>query len=234
MFRQNLKKFVKYLVLVTVIGVAIPLSQVVDSFLIVNILNGYKTDATALYGLYSGAATTVINLPVAVCYGMATVAIPAVSGAKSMQAKRLNGFRTIFLTLIVAIPCALLCLAFAPLAVRILFSRLNQLEREITVSLIRALSVNVVFLSLLQTENAVLIGSGKPVCALIGMSIGIAVKILLNIILLPNPSLGIFGAVIGVIACYFTAGLINLILIIKLKVKNASKEPCGGEYDHAE
>jgi stage V sporulation protein B len=178
--------------------------------------------------LFSGTATTVINLPVAVCYGLATVAIPAVSGAKTEKAKRLNTVRVMLFTIILAVPLAIICCVFSPLAVRVLFSRLNEVNKAVTVSLIRSLSINVIFLSLLQTENAVLIGRGKPLFALIGTSIGIVVKIILNTILLKIPSLNIYGAVIGVIACYFIACLINLILIIKTKVSDASKTPYGG------
>lgn len=228
-FKLQLGKLVKYTILVTLIGIAIPLSQVLDSFLIVNILSGYRTDATALYGLYSGAATTVINLPVSLCYGIATVAVPAVSGAKKNDKSRYAA-RTLFLTFAVSVPFAVLCFAFSPFAVKVLFGRLSAIEREITVKLIRYLSVNVVFLSFLQTANSVLIGSGKLFYPLIGMGAGITVKILLNVFLLPMPKLNIYGGVIAVIACYFTAGLINLILILKLKVKNAGKKFDRGQY----
>lgn len=222
-FKSQLGKLVKYTVLVTLIGIAIPLSQVLDSFLMVNILSGYRTDATALYGLYSGAATTVINLPVSVCYGIATVAVPAVSGAAKND-KRRYAARTLFLTLAASVPFAVLCFVFSPFAVRVLFGGLSAAERAVTVKLIRYLSVNVVLLSFLQTANAALIGSGKLFYPLIGMGAGIAVKILLDVFLLPIPNLNIYGGVIAVIACYFTAGLINLILISKLKVKNAGKK----------
>jgi Na+-driven multidrug efflux pump len=56
------------------------------------------------------------------------------------------------------------------------------------------------------------------------MVIGVVVKILLNLLLLNNPSVNIYGASISLIACYFTALLINLILVMKKEKPNASLE----------
>ncbi len=232
LFKSQRKALVKYTVVVTLIGIAIPLSQVFDSFLFVNILSGYRGDATALYGLYSGAATTVINLPVAICYGVATVAIPAVSGAKSKSDKQKNSKKTLLLTLALSFPCAIFCYMFSPFIVKVLFGRLSANERVTTINLIRYLSINIVLLSFIQTSNAVLIGSGKAIKPLIGMGIGIAVKVILNILLLSNPNLNVYGGVIAVIACYFVACLINFIMILRenkrIRVKNAYKTTeCG-------
>ncbi len=222
-FKAVSKRLYKYAVLVSLIGILLPLSQVIDSFLIVNIIGSYRTDATALYGLYSGAATTVINLPVAICYGVATVAIPAVSGVKTLSEKSKNSTRALYITLAVALPCTAFCYIFAPFIVGLLFSRLNAAEIEVTVRLIKYMSVNVAFLSLLQTENAILVGFNKAQYPLIGMGVGVLIKTAINFILLPNPNFNIYASVIGVIACYFTACLVNLILIIKIKVQDENK-----------
>ncbi len=212
LFKKQLKPLVKYTAIVTLIGIAIPLSQVLDSFLIINILSSYRADATGLYGLYAGTATTVINLPVAICYGVSTVAIPAVSSAKTEVDKIKNAKRALALTFVLSIAFAVACYVFSPLAVRVLFGGISQAEKQITVKLIRLLSLNVVFLSILQTENAVFIGRGKPLYPLVGMGVGIAVKTALNLILLPKSEINIYGGVIAVIACYFTACLVNLLL----------------------
>ncbi len=226
LFTEQRKPLIKYTGIITLIGISIPLSQVLDSFLIINFLKGYRADATTLYGLYSGAATTVINLPVAICYGISTVAIPAVSSAKTAVDKNKNVTRALFLTLSLALPCAIFCYFFSPLIVKILFNRLSGEERGITINLIKYLSINVLLLSFLQTENAVLIGKDKPLYPLLSMGVGIAVKIILNILLLPIPKLNIYGGVVSVIACYFTACLVNLILILSrksVKVKDANQ-----------
>ena len=46
---------------------------------------------------------------------------------------------------------------------------------------------------------------------------GCVVKVLLNLILLSNENIGIYGASISGISCYFVAGTLNLLYIIKEK-----------------
>ncbi|MBE7087186.1 MAG: hypothetical protein E7369_02675 [Clostridiales bacterium] len=230
-FKTQLKPLLKYTFTVTLTGVLLPLSQVVDSFLIINIISGYRGDATTLYGLYSGAATTVINLPVSLCYGIATVAIPAVAGASTPSAQKKRVIKTILLTLILALPLGVACYFFAPLIVRVLYNALPIDQKILTVDLIKFTSVNVVLLSLLQTTNGILFGKGNLKTPVISMLTGVLVKTILNAVLLKDPKLNVFATVISVIACYFTVCLINLMVVFKLKVKNASKKPYGRQPD---
>ena len=85
------------------------------------------------------------------------------------------------------------------------------------------------FLALTQTTNAVLIARGKAYYPLIGLIIGAIVKIVLELTLVSNPSLNIFGGGIALIACYFTICLLNLIILISVGVKNANKTAYNGQ-----
>lgn len=227
---QRVKEVIKTTIPITFIGIIIPLSQVIDSFIIINVLNGYRQDATALYGLLSGVAATVVGLPVSVCYGISTVAIPAVSSSKTERQKNKNAMKALLLTFAVALPCALVCYLFAPTIISILFRRLPASEKEVATNLLRIISPCVVFLSMLQTSNAVLIGKSKLYKPMFSLSIGVVVKIVLSIILLKNQNLNIYGGAIALIACYFVATLINFIMIFKLKVNHESKIACRREY----
>lgn len=229
-FKSQAKEILKTTIPITLIGIAIPFSQVIDSFLTVNILNSYRTDATALYGLLTGVASTIINLPVSICYGVAMVAIPSVAAEKNVYEKNRRAKKSVLLTLAVALPCALIIAVFAPLIMRILFGRLSGAERVTAINLLRTTAPNVIFLSLLQTTNAVLIGKGKLYTPLISMSVGIVIKTTLNIILLKIPELNVYGGATALIACYFFACLINLILIFRKQVKNESKSTCRRQY----
>ena len=232
LFKSQLKKLLKTTLMVTLIGVTLPISHVIDSFLIINLLSTYRTDATSLFGLFSGTATTIINLPISLCYGIATATIPAISKIKDRETQTKTATKSIYLTLLLSIPLSLICLIFSPLIVKILFGGLGVSERITTVNLIRFLSVNVISLSLLQTTNGVLIGKGNLKTPLISMLIGVSVKIILNLALLPNPKFNIYGSVIGAIACYFSAVMINLIKIFNLRVANASKNAKTWQLNH--
>ena len=228
--RTRVKRILKTTVPITLVGILIPFSQVIDSFLMVNIIGAYRADATALYGLLGGVAMTVVNLPVSICYGVATVAIPTVSAAKTEAEKNKNTLKTLFLTLAVAVPCAIFCFFFAPFIVNLLFRSLSQVEKTVAVNLLKTASPCVALLSLLQTSNGALIGKGKLYFPVLSLLIGIIVKTALNLILLKIPSVNIYGGAIALNACYFTSCLINLIMIFNVKVRNGSSRACRREY----
>ena len=60
----NIKKVIKTVVPVTLSASAVPIVKTIDSFLILNVLGGYLTNATRLYGLYSGATEILTGVPV--------------------------------------------------------------------------------------------------------------------------------------------------------------------------
>ena len=229
-FNLLTKQIIKATIPITLISIAIPLSHVIDSFLTVNIISGYRSDATALYGLLSGVCLTVINLPVSICYGVATVAIPAISSARTEETKTEKSKKTLFLTLLLSAPCALFCFIFAPFIINLLFHSLSAPEKTVAINLLRITSPCVILLSVVQTENAVLIGKGERYKPLISLSVGVFVKTVLSLILLKNPKINIIGGGVSLIACYFTACLINLFMIFNVKVKNGSSRACRREY----
>ena len=213
------KTLIKTAVPVTLVGLVLPLSAFIDSFIAVNFLSAYRSDATALYGLFSGVATTIVGLPAAVCYGIAAVAIPAVSGAKDEASKEKNAERTLILTLVLSLPCAFVLYFFAPNVINILFRSLPETEREISAVLLKITSPAAVLLPLLQTQNAVLIAKNRLYTPVISMAVGAAVKVFAEITLVKNPTFNVYGCGIALIACYFIADLVNF---IALKLKNAS------------
>lgn len=207
-------RLIKTAVPVTLLGLMLPLSNVVDTFILVNVLKRNFENATALFGLLSGVAMTMVGLPVAVCHGLSAVAIPAVSGASTTAEKTKNAQKTLLLTLAVSLPAAAALYFLAPLAVSLLFGGLGAEEKAVAVRIIQYLSPAVFLLSMLQTENAILIGMKKINISVIGMAVGIGVKIALELTLVNDPAIGIYGGAAAILACYFFADLINLIPII--------------------
>ena len=221
--KEMVKNLIKTALPIIIVGILIPLSQVVDSFLVVNILKKYRQDATSLYGLLSGVVLTVINLPVSICYGLSTVSIPSISSTTDplQKIKRLE--KSLLLTVLVALPCWIALYLFAPLIIRLLYSRLVLEQKVMAIDLLRLTSPCVLLLALIQTQNGVLIGNNKFYTPTINLSVGVITKIIVSVIFLNNPKFNIYGSAMGIIACYFLTCLINLISIIMLKVKYASK-----------
>jgi stage V sporulation protein B len=228
-FFKNAKIVIKTTVPITLVGLILPISQFIDSFIVVNLLRQYSLNATALYGLLFGVGVTIINLPVAICYGLAQVAIPSVSSVNIEEERAKRSIKVMYLTLFASILGAILTFTLCTPAVNILFRSLSTGERYTAIKIIKLLSPSVVFLALTQTTNAVLIARGKAYYPLIGLIIGAIVKIILELTLVSNPSLNIFGGGIALIACYFTICLLNLIILISVGVKNANKTAYNGQ-----
>lgn len=224
------KTLIKTAIPITIIGIAMPLSHVIDSFLIVNLLSEYTKNATSLYGISSGSVHTIINLPVALCYGFATVAIPEISAKRSQREKAEVGKKAILTTLIVSLPFVLVCITFAPLIISLLFSGFDLEQTKTAINLLKISAPCITLLSVVQTQNAVLIGEGKLYRPVISLLIGVFVKTLVEFLLVQNPTFNIYGSAIAAIACYFVVCLVNLLMTYTKKVKNESSNSFSGEY----
>lgn len=221
-FKSLLKKIIFTTVPITLIGIILPFSHVVDSFLTVNVIGRYRADATELYGILFGIVLTVIHLPISVCYGISSVAIPAVSGAKTQSQSDKNAVKTLVLTFIVSAVCMVAVFLTSGFVIKILFSTLSNYQTNLAIKLLKLSSPIIFFLSMLQTTNGVLIGKGKPYYAILSMVFGLIIKTIVSIILMKNPTFNIYGSAIGLIACYFSACLVNLLLLTTVKVKDES------------
>ncbi len=219
----NVKRVVKLIIPITLIGILIPISQTIDSFIIINSLKVYTKNATSLFGIMSGAIASIINLPVALCYGISTTAIPTISKLENTKEKQKLGIKALILTLLVSVISAILLYFFAEKVIYFLYKRFNTEEHLIAVNLLKILCLNVIFISFMQTQNAILIALNKVYRPIISMSIGIAVKTILEIILLKNPNISIYGSAYSLIACYFIICLVNLIMIFFVKANENGK-----------
>ena len=233
-FFADAKTIIKTTIPITLVGILLPFSQVIDSILTINIISGYRNDATALFGLLSGVVMTVINLPVSICYGIGSVAIPSISKCKDEDAKQKRAIKILSLTLLVSIPCFLGLAIFSPQVINLLFRNLPTSEKRIAIKLLRLTSPCVVLLSVLQASNAVFIGKGKLYTPVVNLGIGVLIKFLLSAILLSVPSINIYGGAIAINACYFSVCVINLVLIFNTKVKNATGYPYNRKFANQE
>ena len=157
-FKVIAKKILLTTLPITLIGIILPFSHVIDSFITVNVIGRYRVDATKLYGILFGIVLTVIHLPVSVCYGISSVAIPAVSGAKTKKQSDKNAVKTLVLTFIVSAVATIGIFLTAKFIIKILFSSLTDTETILAVSLLKLSSPIIFFLSMLQTTNGILIG----------------------------------------------------------------------------
>ena len=99
---------------------------------------------------------------------------------------------------------------------KILYGRsLSAVEIETASQILEIASASIFFLAMVQVSAGILQGISKPSVPALSLSVGLAVKTLLNIVLISQESINIFGTEIANAVCYLTAFLINLFVIEK-------------------
>lgn len=215
---------------VMVSAALLPLSQTVDSVLIVRLLSGYSTRAVSLYGLFTGGAVALVNLPASLCYGLAAASVPAVSACFARgeeEEGRTRAMYALVLTLALALPCALGLFFFARPITAILYSSLNAEDAALLVRLIRLSSVSAVTLAGVDTLAACLTGMDRAKYAAFSMLLAVLVKFALQWLLVSNPALSVGGAAIASNACYLVAFSLDLFYTVR-----RTKKSKRAKHDH--
>lgn len=225
--RYALKPILRLVIPVTLSGVLLPASTLLDSVLVPKILSSYAENAVTLYGLFSGGATTIINLPVSICYGIAAASVPLVSAASAKgdgkEVRRRIRF-SLFITAAVALPCAVGLYAFADIAVKIVFRNLTVQESQILITLTKALAVSTLTLSCVQTLSACLTAQGKPRYAALSWLIALTVKTISYGFWLKEPSVSVLGLAYATNLAYLVAFLLDLLYNFYASKKRKEKK----------
>lgn len=218
---------------VTLSAILIPFSTLIDSVFAVRLLGVYAPDPVALYGLFSGGAVTIINLPVSVCYGIAAASIPAVATAKAKAGEKSESdkkggvrkkiFFALGVTILVSVPAAIGLYYFAEPVTRMIFRSLKGEELQTLVSLIKAFAVSAFTLSCAQTLSACLTAQGKPRHAAISMAIAMTVKTAVYAVLLQKQEISVFGLAYATNIGYLVAFLLNFVYNLKVSKSKRSK-----------
>jgi len=214
------KKILSITLPVTMSAILIPVSQLVDSFLIINIISNYADNATSLYGLFTGGVMTIVGLPVCICYGIAAAVIPVISkhyALKDYSQADKKVMLSIKYTLFIAIPSFLFCLFYPEKITSLIFGGMKADEIKTMAKILQYASPAILFLPIVQTLAACLIAKNKQLIPAISMFAGIIVKIVIELLLLKNPKISINGGAISASVCYLVAAIINLVYIIRKK-----------------
>ncbi len=218
---------------ITLGGLISPITAMVDSLLVINLLmfTGFaSSSATMLLGLQSGVVEPLINLPVVIAVSISTAMLPSLS---SLQAKaKLNADvaddnsnfqiknlieKSYQITLSISIAFAICFVIFGKQILSFLYGRsFDPQEINIATKLLFLGSINVVLLSLVQVTAGALQALGKPKQPVIALAIGCVIKIGLDVALISIPAVGIMGAVIAGGVCYFVVLSINYNKVKKL------------------
>ena len=226
--RVAMKSVLRLSIPVTFSAMLLPLSGLLDSVLVPGLLSAYTADAVTLFGLFSGGAVTVINLPVSVCYGLAAASVPRVAMAVEKRGKGASPRKRIFFSLGITALVGSLSAAglylFAEPAAKIIFRSLAGAELETLIQLIKTFAVSALTLSCVQTLSACLTAQGKPQYAALSMLIAVTVKTGLYVFWLRDPSVSVFGLVYATNIAYAVAFLLDLLYNVYITRRRTAKE----------
>lgn len=217
--RQILKRLIVIAIPIT-LGVSVfTLTSLIDTAMIMNQLAGLGYEEHVRSGMfgYLNRAVTMFNVPPTIVAAISVSVVPAISAAlaeKHNAAAASTAKSALRITMLFSFPCAVgMCVLASPI--------LQLIYNDSSYSfLLNVMALAVAFVTIVQTGNAILQSYGKVWTPVINMSIGGAVKIAVNLILVSNPAVNINGAPIGTILCYMTVAALNLVSIKKItKVK---------------
>ena len=166
--------------------------------------------ATTLYGMYTGKALTMFNLPLTLVVALGTSVVPAISAAvarkENAEAKTITE-STLRISMLFAAPCAFGMAALSKEILNLLFGTYNAY------SVLAILSFAIIPVAIVQVTNSMLQAYGRVYIPVINMVIGGIVKVLVNYFCIPY--LGIDGAPVGTGVCYTIIAVLNVRAIIK-------------------
>ena len=210
---------------VTLGGLIMPLTMLIDSGVVINILKsiGYSvSEATALFGLQTGTVGSIINMPVVLSLGVATAILPHVSAKRAkgdFEGVKKAASKAVSLAVIFALPSSVGCLTFAEPIIKLLYGRsLGMQEILVASRLLEVASISIFYLALVQVTSGLLQGLNKFYVPLISLASGGGVKIVLNLLLVRIPEINILGGEVASTACYMVALFINLACLKKMGV----------------
>lgn len=208
----------------TILSVSIPISlsslmsvitKNIDAITVVSGLKTFMTEASAKiqYGILAGKVDALTAVPLSLNIAFATALVPTIASAKAVgniQTARERTELSLLITILIGLPCTVGMFVFAPQILNLLFPNANRGELLLQIS-----SLTIIFSVLIQTVNAGLQGIGKIMVPATALGIGVIVKYILNLILIKNPSIGVYGAGIASLCCNMVVFLIGITVLIK-------------------
>ena len=212
-FANNFGKIFVYVLI-------IPFVTLIDSFLVVNLLNinFSPSISTQLFGLQSGMVNSLINFPVIFSLALSTSLLPSLSyyNAKKNQDKAKEKISDClnFIWLFI-LPCILAFYVLAPLILGFAYRNLNGSMFNISVNLLKLSSFQMLFVALLQITASVLQAKGKTSLLIFNLLVCSVIKISLTAIFVSTEFFNIFGLALSNLVFYFLSCMWNLIYLVK-------------------
>lgn len=207
---------------ITIGACIVPLSQYIDSTMLVGRLmsTGMTAEtASSVYGLFSGTVIRIINIPTALALAVSMSLVPAISSAKAVNdskaiaAQTSLGMRFAFL---IGLPCSVGMSVLAEPLMRFFYQG-SIVEEELILGgeLLTMSGLTIVLFTVVQATTSVLQGLGKQRIPMYTLVAGVVCKIILNYVLIAIPEINIHGAPMASLVCYSVSMIPNILYMLK-------------------
>ena len=234
--RKTLKQILSVSIPMSLTGILATINKNIDSMTVVRGLRNFLSgeEAKIQYGILSGKVDTLVTLPMSFNMSFSTALIPAVSSAKAtgdMQTIRKRTSFSILITILLGLPFMVGMILFSEPILKLLFPNATSGSFIYQIS-----CLSIIFIVLEQTICGTLHGLGKMMTPAIALGIGVLVKLILNLILIPiNPKDfilgGAAGAAFATAICHMISSSIQFKILkreiqLKLDYKKFIIKPC--------
>lgn len=212
-----------------ILSVSIPMSMTailgtinknIDSMTVVRGLKSFLSEEQAKiqYGILSGKVDTLVTLPMSLNMAFATALVPSISSSKAIgdiETIRKRVSFSMLISMLIGMPCMIIMILFAKQILELLFPNATSGAFIYQIS-----CLGIIFIVLEQTISGALHGLGKMLTPAIALGIGVIIKFILNMYLIPiNPSDfflgGTAGAAISTVVCHAIALTIEFKILSK-------------------
>lgn len=220
---KRYREILKISLPITIGGMIFPLTQFIDSFMVVNILKQSLGSAlaTSSYGLFSGQVNALINLPISLSLALGIMVVPHISKDKEerdLEAIRLKTSTAIKSAVLIGVPFSVLFMVAPRQTLSLLYSNLTESELAIGGSLLVISAPTVLLISITQICTSVLQGLKEFKRPIVNLIIGGVLKTVLGVALLYK--MGIKGVAYAGLVAFTVVALLNLTAIFRLMGKN--------------
>lgn len=171
-------------------------------------------EAATAYGIFSGKAMVIINIPIALAASISSAMIPAISSSSAIGDKRAARHKVenaIFTTMLIAIPSAVGLSVLAKPVMQLLFPQKESLDMAST--LLMMIAPAVIFYSLSTLSNGVLQGVGKVNLPVRNAAIALVIQTGLLAALLAYTDLDLYALTICLLVYSFLMCIFNSISV---------------------
>lgn len=212
--RKIIKNIFKVTFPISVCALIGSFNKTIDAFTIVRIAKKYLGEAEAIrqYGILTGKIESLVTLPFAFNLAITTSLIPTIAGYKARgeidKNKQIIKF-AILTGILISIPFFIIMFTFPKQILQILFPNASDGNLMLKIS-----SIGIIFAIIIQTINSYFQGINKMRVQIIVIAISSGLKLLLNIVLISNPRIGIYGAAISNVISYLLTFIMLIVYII--------------------